>query len=111
MCFPSIAEYENDKIPKFHLTAEELLWELSIDKHSERETQMKDHQEQKIVPAIAEKVLVFIGIVVLYSLAYDTINVMYVDNFVTALTAKIQKSIALIGTVRKASIEPNVLAK
>ena len=51
------------------------------------------------------------GTVVLYSLAYDVIDVRDNDKLVTALESKIHISIALIGTVRKPSVEPIVLAK
>ena len=34
----SIAEYEDEEIPKIHLTAEEPSWDPSTNEHSERET-------------------------------------------------------------------------
>ena len=49
--------------------------------------------------------------VVSYTLAYDAIDVMDNDNHATALSAQIQVSIALIGTVRKPSLQPKVFAK
>ena len=39
----SIAEYENEDIPKIYLTAEETPWDPSMNEYSERETQMLDH--------------------------------------------------------------------
>ena len=51
MCTLSIAEYENEGIPKILLTAEEPLSDQSTDEHSERETNITDHQGQIIVPA------------------------------------------------------------
>ena len=53
---------------------------------------------------------VYVGIVISYSLAYDA-DVMDNINFVTALSAQTQISIAVIGTVRKPSAELIVLAK
>ena len=44
--FPSVAEYENDDIPKIHLTVEEPPWDPSMNEYSEKETQMIDHQGQ-----------------------------------------------------------------
>ena len=44
-------------------------------------------------------------------MAYDATDVMDNNNLVTALSAQIQISIALISLVRKPSIEPIVLAK
>ena len=49
--------------------------------------------------------------VILYSHAYDAVDVKDNDNFVTALSAQIQINIVLKGTVRKLSIELIVLAK
>ena len=43
VCSPSIAEYEDEDIPKIHLTSEEPPWDLSTDKTSDRETRMLDH--------------------------------------------------------------------
>ena len=34
---PSIAEYENEEIPRTHLTADELPWDQSTNEYSERE--------------------------------------------------------------------------
>ena len=47
----------------------------------------------------------------LFSLDYDATNVMDNDNLATALSAKIQIYIALIGMVRKPSVVLIVLAK
>ena len=55
--------------------------------------------------------LMFIGAVALNSLAYDSVNLMDDDNFVTTLTAKIQITTALIRTVRKPLVESTVLAR
>ena len=38
MYFPSVAEYENEDIPKIHLTVEESPWDPSMNEYSERET-------------------------------------------------------------------------
>ena len=35
---PSVTEYENDNIPKIHLTAEEPPWDPSTNEYSERES-------------------------------------------------------------------------
>ena len=53
---------------------------------------------------------VYVSAVVSYSLAYDAMDITDNDNLVTALSAQIQISIALIGTIRKASTEPIVFA-
>ena len=54
---------------------------------------------------------VFISTVVLYSLAYDAIDVIDDENLVTALEDKIQVRISLTGTDRKLSIEHTTLTK
>ena len=54
---------------------------------------------------------VFVSGVVLYSLDYDAPDVMDNDNLTFSLEAQIQISIALIGTVKKTSIDTIVLAK
>ena len=58
---------------------------------------MPDHQRQIEVPAMMARGLVFFITIISYSWAYDAIDVMDDDNLVTALTAQIQISIALIG--------------
>ena len=40
---PSIAEYEDEDIPKIHLTVEEPSWDPSTSEYSEQETRMLDH--------------------------------------------------------------------
>ena len=40
---PSVREYENEDIPKIHLTAEKNPWDPSTSEYSDRETQMLDH--------------------------------------------------------------------
>ena len=45
---PSIADYENEDIPKIHLTAEEPPWDPSM-----RETRILDHQGQISIPITA----------------------------------------------------------
>ena len=108
---PSITEYEDEEIPKIHLTVEEPPWDPSTSEYSEQETQMLDHQGKISIPTMTARGPVFVSTVVSYSLAYHTADVMDNDNLVTALEAQIQISIALIGTVRKPSIDSLVLAK
>ena len=52
-----------------------------------------------------------VSTVISYSLAYDAADVIDNYNLPTALSAQIQISIALIGTVRKPAVENIVLAK
>ena len=111
MYYPSVAEYENDDIPKIHLTAEEPPWDPSTNEYSERETQMINHQGQTSIPATASRGPVFVSAVVSYTLAHDVTDVMDNDNLVTALECQIQISIVLIGMVRKPSIDLIVLVK
>ena len=107
----SIAEYENEDIPKIHLTAEEPPWEPPTNEYSERETQMLDHPGDISIPATVAWGPVYVSTVILYSLAYDAADVTDNDNLMTALSSHIQISVVLIGTVRKPSVEPIVLAK
>ena len=72
---PSITDYEDEGIPKIHLTAEEPYWNLR-----KRKTNAQSSKSDN-------------------------------DNLASALEAQIQISIALIGTIRKLSIDPIVLAK
>ena len=72
---------------------------------------MLDHQGQISILVTATRGPVFVSAIVLYSLAYNATDVMDNVNLVTVLEAQIQISIALIGTVRKQSINPIVLAK
>ena len=52
----------------------------------------------------------FVIAVISYSLVYDAIDGMDNDNLAIALSTQIQVRIALIGTVRKQSVGPIVLA-
>ena len=70
---------------------------------------MLDHWSQIILFATAARRPVYIRTLTSYSLAYAATNV--IDNLPTALSAHIQISIALIGMVRKPSVEPIILAK
>ena len=63
---PSIAEYENEDIPKIHLTAEKPLWDPSTNKYSEIKTQMIDNQGQISIPATAAKGAVYVSAVISY---------------------------------------------
>ena len=72
---------------------------------------MLDHQSQSSIPATAARGPVHAKALISYSLAYNTADVMDNDNLATTLSAQIQISIALIGMVRKPSVEPIVLAK
>ena len=109
--YPSVVEYENDDIPKMLLTAEEPPRDLKTSEYSERETHMLDHQGHINIPATAARGTVFVNAVVSYWLAHDATNVLDNDNLAIALESQIQISIALVGMVRKPSIEPIVLAK
>ena len=109
MYIPQVfAEYENEDIPKIHLSAEEPPWDPSTVEYSERETWMLDHQGQISIPTTAARGPVFVSTVVSYSLAYDAADVIDNDNLATALEAQIQITIALIGTIRKPSTDPIV---
>ena len=108
---PSIADYENEGIPKIHLTAKKELWDPSTSECSERETQMLNHQAQINFLSTSARAPVFVCTVFSYSLAYDAADVMDNDNHATALKAQIQISTVLIGMVIKPSIDPIVLAK
>ena len=44
VCSQSIKSYENEDIPKIHLTAKKPPWDPSKNEYSERETHMLDHQ-------------------------------------------------------------------
>ena len=72
---------------------------------------MLDHRGQISIPATAARGPVFASAVVSYSLAYDAADFVDNDNLATELEAQIQNSIALIGTIRKPSIDLIVFAK
>ena len=78
-------KYENDDTPNIHHTEEEPPWYPSAEEYSEREVWILDHQDQVIVFAIMARGLVFISAVTSYSMAYDAIDVMDDDSFMSAL--------------------------
>ena len=61
---PSIAEYENEDIPKIHLISEEPPWDPSKKKYSEQESHMLDHQVQISIPATEAKGPVYVSAVI-----------------------------------------------
>ena len=65
---------------------------------------MLGHQGQISILAIAARGPVYVSAIISYSLAYDTTDVMDNDNLAMALSAQIQISIALMGTIRQSSI-------
>ena len=80
----SVAEYENEDIPKIHLTAKETPWDPSMNKYSERETCMLDHPGEISIPATVARGPLFVSTVFSYSLAYDATDVMDTDNLASA---------------------------
>ena len=72
---------------------------------------MSDHQGLISIPATVTRGPVFVNAVILYSLAYDIVDVMDDDNLATAFSAQIQVSKVPSGTVRKPSVDPIHLAK
>ena len=108
---PIIKEYENEDIPKIHLTAEKPPWDPSMEEYLERETWALDCKGQISTPATAARGSVYVSALISYSLADDTADVMDNDNLVIALSAHIQISVALINTVRNLSVEPIIFAK
>ena len=84
-----MAEYENDDIPKIHLTAEVPPWDPVTSEYSERETQMLYHQGQISIPATVAKRPVFFSAVASHSLAYDADDIKDNDHLATALEAQI----------------------
>ena len=98
---PNIAEYEDEDIPKIHLTAEEPPWVQSTNEYSKRETWMQDHQDQNKIPVTVARGPVYVSPVISYSLTYDAIDDIDKNNLATTLSAQIQISKVLIGMVRK----------
>ena len=98
---PSVAEYENEDIPKVHFTAEKLPCDSSTSEYSERETWILNHQDHISISATAARGQVYVSTVVSYLLAYNAVDVMENYKPLTALSAQVQISISLIGTVRK----------
>ena len=90
--FLCLTEYEDEDIPKIHLTAEQPPWNPSTSEYSERETQMLDHWGQIIILATAARGPVYDSTVILNTLVYDAADVMDNDSLVTSLSAQIQIS-------------------
>ena len=72
---------------------------------------MLDGQGQISISVTSARGLVYVSVVISYSLAYGAADVINNDNHVTALSALIQISITPIGKVRKQPVEPIVIAK
>ena len=97
---PSIAKYENEEIPKIHLTAKESPWDPSTNEYSKKRTCMLDHQGQISIPATVTRGPVFVSSVILYSLAYDATDAINNHILANALLAQINISIVLISMVK-----------
>ena len=72
---------------------------------------MLDHQGHISIPATVARGPVYVSSVILYPLAYDATDVLDNHNLEIALSAQIQITIAMIGMVRRPSVEPIFLAK
>ena len=83
---PSISEYEDEDIPKIHLFDEKPLWDPSTKEYSEHETCMSDHQGQMIIHASVTRGPAFIIAIILYSIAYDAIDVIPDYNLATIIS-------------------------
>ena len=70
----SLAEYENEDIPKIHLTAEEPPWDPSTSEYSRIEACILGCQGQIIIPATMARELIHVCAVISYSLAYDAVG-------------------------------------
>ena len=71
----NITEYENRKIPKIDLTAEEPPWDTLNEEYSDKETHMTDFQGQIIVPAMTAREQRLISEVILHSLSYEDADI------------------------------------
>ena len=67
----SIAEYENEDIPKIHLNAEETPWDQSTNKYSDRDTCMLVYKDQIRTSATEARGPVHVSAATFFSLAYD----------------------------------------
>ena len=85
-------------------------WDPPTNEYSECESCILDHQDFTVLPFTLEMGPAFISAIISYSLMYNAVDVMGDDNVATALSAQIQISIALIGSVEKPSVERIVLA-
>ena len=72
---------------------------------------MADHQGQIFLFAMMLRGSILISAIIFYSLAYAILDIMDDDNFATALEDQILISAALIGMVRKSSIQSIIMAK
>ena len=64
MYFFIIAEYENEDIPKIHLTAEEPPQNSARNEYSERENQMLDYWSRISIPATVARGQVYVSAVI-----------------------------------------------
>ena len=86
---PSVAEYENEDIPKIHLAIEKPLWDPSTNEYLEQDFYVGSSRSDQY-PCHSS---IGISICILYSVAYDAANVMDDNNLMTALSAQIYVSI------------------
>ena len=108
MYYPSLAENENEDIPKIHLNADKTPWDPSTEEFSEYELCISDYWCQIILSVTAARGQVFAIRDISYSLVNDAVDVMGEYNLATELSSQIQISNVLIIMVRKLSVEPIV---
>ena len=84
---PSVAEYENEDIPKIHLNMEDTPWDPSTNYYSERDTCLLNHKDQISIPATEARGPVYISAGFSNSPAYNAADVIDNDNLATALSA------------------------
>ena len=90
----SIPECENEDITMNHLTVEEHPWDSATEEYSECETSMSDYLGQIIHPATVAWWPLFVSAIILYSLAYDSVDVMDDGNLVCIISPDSEKHIA-----------------
>ena len=74
-----------------------------MEEYSEHDTEMTDNQGKLIIPATMTRQEVLVSI--LYSLTFNAVDVTDDDNLATTSWAQIHVSIALMGIVKKSSVE------
>ncbi len=82
---PSLLEYEDKSIPKYHLTSKSPLWDPSTSLYSSQEDGMVDYRGHLIAKLSTHPLSLDMAVSSVVSASYMAVDITYNENFATVL--------------------------